>query len=108
MNEDRPSFTSEILFRRDGLGNYVGHCPWHADNEKMSLALSPSRGVVHCFGCGIGGKVSLPPFIVGESIIVTLALSGHDGKWRIDCRDVRYEQSAAEQLRQGIQQHIET
>lgn len=34
----------------------VGRCPWHED-QSPSLFITPSRGLFHCFVCGIGGDV---------------------------------------------------
>lgn len=44
-----------VELKRSG-SNYVGLCPFH--NEKTpSFSVSPSKGIFHCFGCGVGGDV---------------------------------------------------
>ena len=44
-----------VELKRSG-SNYIGLCPFH--NEKTpSFSVSPSKGIFHCFGCGIGGDV---------------------------------------------------
>ena len=44
-----------VELKRSG-SNYIGLCPFH--NEKTpSFSVSPSKGIFHCFGCGVGGDV---------------------------------------------------
>ncbi len=44
-----------VSLKRSG-SNYTGLCPFH--NEKTpSFAVSPSKQMCHCFGCGAGGNV---------------------------------------------------
>src|SRR3970040_1675489 len=36
--------------------NYVGLCPFHAENTP-SFTVNEEKGIFHCFGCGVGGNV---------------------------------------------------
>jgi DNA primase len=45
-----------VALRNAGGGNLKGICPFH-DEKSPSLSVSPSRGLFHCFGCGVGGDV---------------------------------------------------
>lgn len=45
---------SEYISLKKSGSNYIGLCPFH--NEKTpSFTVSPSKGIFHCFGCGVGG-----------------------------------------------------
>ena len=45
--------THYLELKRVG-SNYAATCPFH--NEKSpSFMVSPSKGIFHCYGCGIGG-----------------------------------------------------
>lgn len=42
-----------VRLQRQGK-QYVGLCPFHTETHP-SFAVSPEKGVFHCFGCGVGG-----------------------------------------------------
>ncbi|MBV9830560.1 MAG: DNA primase, partial [Marmoricola sp.] len=45
-----------VTLRNAGGGNFKGLCPFH-DEKSPSFNVTPSRGLFHCFGCGVGGDV---------------------------------------------------
>jgi DNA primase len=45
-----------VQLRSAGGGNLKGLCPFH-EEKSPSLSVSPSVGLFHCFGCGVGGDV---------------------------------------------------
>ncbi len=45
-----------VQLRNAGGGNLKGICPFH-EEKSPSMSVSPSRGLFHCFGCGVGGDV---------------------------------------------------
>ncbi len=47
---------SRYLTVRPSGKNFVAVCPFHPD-KAPSLAISPEKGLFHCFGCGEGGDV---------------------------------------------------
>jgi DNA primase len=47
---------SYVTLRNAGGGNMKGLCPFH-DEKSPSFNVTPSRGMFHCFGCGVGGDV---------------------------------------------------
>ncbi len=40
--------------RRAGPGRYMGRCPFH-EERSPSFSVDTSKGLYHCFGCGVGG-----------------------------------------------------
>jgi DNA primase len=45
-----------LQLKRAGGGSLKGLCPFH-DEKSPSFQVTPSRGLWHCFGCGMGGDV---------------------------------------------------
>ncbi|QSB04386.1 DNA primase [Natronoglycomyces albus] len=45
-----------VTLRNAGGGNLKGLCPFH-EERSPSFNVTPSRGMYHCFGCGVGGDV---------------------------------------------------
>ena len=54
-NDIRDVISQYVNLKKAG-SSYVGLCPFH--NEKTpSFSVSPTKGIFHCFGCGLGGNV---------------------------------------------------
>jgi len=47
---------SKYVALREQGDNHVGRCPFH-EEKSPSFAVSASKGVYHCFGCGAGGDL---------------------------------------------------
>ncbi|MGH3546289.1 MAG: DNA primase [Mycobacteriales bacterium] len=47
---------ARVTLRSAGSGSLKGLCPFHSESTP-SFNVSPTRGVFHCFGCGVGGDV---------------------------------------------------
>ena len=45
----------KVPLKRSG-SSYKGLCPFHGE-KSPSFNVNPSRGIFHCFGCGVGGDV---------------------------------------------------
>ncbi|MGY2128444.1 DNA primase [Blastococcus sp. SYSU DS0617] len=45
-----------LQLKNAGGGSMKGLCPFH-DEKSPSFQVTPSRGLYHCFGCGVGGDV---------------------------------------------------
>jgi DNA primase len=45
-----------LQLKNAGGGSLKGLCPFH-DEKSPSFQVTPSRGLYHCFGCGVGGDV---------------------------------------------------
>lgn len=45
----------KVPLKRSGA-SYKGLCPFHGE-KTPSFNVNPSRGIFHCFGCGVGGDV---------------------------------------------------
>ncbi|MGY1752468.1 DNA primase [Blastococcus sp. SYSU D01042] len=45
-----------LQLKNAGGGSLKGLCPFH-DEKSPSFQVTPSRGLFHCFGCGVGGDV---------------------------------------------------
>lgn len=48
--------SARVTLRSAGSGSLKGLCPFHEESTP-SFNVSPTRGVFHCFGCGVGGDV---------------------------------------------------
>lgn len=45
-----------ITLKRHGSKDLIGHCPFH-DDKTPSFAVTPSKNLYHCLGCGAAGSV---------------------------------------------------
>ncbi|MBK8851121.1 MAG: DNA primase [Saprospiraceae bacterium] len=70
-----------VNLKRKGT-NYTGLCPFH-DEKTPSFAVSPSKGIFKCFGCGKGGS-ALNFIMEHESLSYTEAIRYLANKYRIE------------------------
>jgi DNA primase catalytic core len=45
-----------VELKRHGSKDWIGRCPFHADQETPNLIVSPDKGLFHCMGCGKAGN----------------------------------------------------
>ncbi len=48
---------AHVRLRKAGR-NFVGLCPFHGE-KTPSFTVNREKGFFHCFGCGVGGDVSI-------------------------------------------------
>ncbi|EFI42374.1 DNA primase [Peptoniphilus sp. oral taxon 386] len=51
---DIVNLISQYVHLKKSGSNYMGLCPFHGE-KTPSFSVSPSKGIFHCFGCGVGG-----------------------------------------------------
>lgn len=74
--------------------NYTGLCPFH-DEKTPSFAVSPSKGIFKCFGCGKGGS-ALNFIMEHESFSYTEAIRYLANKYRIELVETQQTQEEKE------------
>jgi len=45
-----------IEMSKHGSKDWIGKCPFHADNDSPNLIVSPAKGLYHCMACGAAGN----------------------------------------------------
>ena len=45
--------SEDVILKQKGQ-SYWGCCPFHGE-KTPSFCVTPSKGIFHCFGCGVGG-----------------------------------------------------
>ncbi len=45
-----------LELKRHGSKDWIGRCPFHADQETPNFIVSPDKGLFHCMGCGKAGN----------------------------------------------------
>jgi len=45
-----------IELSKHGSKDWIGKCPFHADNDSPNLIVSPQKGLYHCMACGAAGN----------------------------------------------------
>lgn len=78
-----------VNLKRKG-SNYTGLCPFH-DEKTPSFAVSPSKGIFKCFGCGKGGS-ALNFIMEHESLSYTEAIRYLANKYRIELVETQQTQ----------------
>ncbi len=82
-----------VNLKRKGT-NYTGLCPFH-DEKTPSFAVSPSKGIFKCFGCGKGGS-ALNFIMEHESMSYTEAIRYLANKYRIELVETQQTQEEKE------------
>jgi DNA primase len=82
-----------VNLKRKGT-NYTGLCPFH-DEKTPSFAVSPSKGIFKCFGCGKGGS-ALNFIMEHESLSYTEAIRYLANKYRIELVETQQTQEEKE------------
>ena len=45
-----------IEMKKHGSKDWIGRCPFHADQETPNFIVSPDKGLFHCMVCGKAGN----------------------------------------------------
>jgi len=45
-----------VEMKPHGTRDYVGRCPFHADNQTPNFIVTPDKGLWHCMACGLAGN----------------------------------------------------
>lgn len=45
-----------IELKKHGSKDWIGRCPFHADNETPNFIVTPDKGLFHCMACGKAGN----------------------------------------------------
>ncbi len=45
-----------IELKKHGSKDWIGRCPFHADNETPNFIVTPDKGLFHCMACGLAGN----------------------------------------------------
>jgi len=45
-----------IELKKHGSKDFIGRCPFHADQDKPNFIVTPAKGLFHCMACGKAGN----------------------------------------------------